>query len=121
MVNLRNLAGAAALLAAGFGTAHAQTAPDATAGKTLFVQNCSVCHQASGAGGLHFGNAVSADLRAPELETEYHNDDSLILRAILYAKDETGAPLDAPMPVWAGRISTAQAKDILAYLHTLHS
>jgi mono/diheme cytochrome c family protein len=97
------------------------TAPGIDVGKALFDANCAVCHRASGAGGIHFGNAVSADLRAPGLEATYHGDDALILRAILHAIDQNGAPLDAPMPAWTGRLSSTQAKEIIAYLHTLHS
>lgn len=97
------------------------TAAGVTAGKALFDANCAACHRASGAGGIYFGNAVSADLRAPGLETTYHGDNALILRAILHAIDQNGAPLDAPMPAWAGRLSSTQAKEIIAYLHTLHS
>jgi mono/diheme cytochrome c family protein len=96
---------------------HPETKPKIDAGKILFDANCSVCHRTSGAGGVHFGAAVSADLRAPGLETTYHDDDALILRAT----DQDGARLDAPMPAWAGRLSTVQAQDIIAYLHTLHS
>jgi mono/diheme cytochrome c family protein len=95
--------------------------PKIGAGKVLFDANCAVCHRASGAGGIHFGDAVSADLRSPGLETTYHDDDTLILRAILHAMDQNGAPLDAPMPAWSRRLSTGQAKEIVAYLHTLHS
>jgi mono/diheme cytochrome c family protein len=103
--------------------AGAQTAPAnseaALVGKNLFDANCAACHQASGAGGIHFGNVVSADLRAPKLENTYHGQDALILRAILHAKDQNGVPLNSPMPAWAGRLSPQQAKDIIAYLHTL--
>jgi len=102
----------------------AQTEPTATsdlsAGKTLFNTNCVACHLASGAGGVHFGSAVSADLQSPGLEQTYRDNDHLIVRAILEAKDQDGAPLDMPMPAWSGRISQAQAEDIVAYLHTLH-
>jgi mono/diheme cytochrome c family protein len=126
MFNFRKLLPAIALLA-GCGAAQAQSssmaapAVDTSAGQALFLQNCAACHLATGAGGVHFGNAVSADLRAPELETTYHNNDALILRAILQAKDEDGEPLDPPMPAWAGRLSQTQAGQILAYLHKLHS
>jgi len=89
------------------------------AGAALYNADCAVCHQPSGAGGIHFGDAVSADLRAPGLEQTYHGSDALILRAILQAKDETGAPLDLPMPAWSGRLTAAQADEIIKYLHTL--
>lgn len=95
--------------------------PSANSGKPLFEASCSGCHLATGAGGVHFGNVVSADLRAPGLEARYHNNDSLLLRAILHGKDQDGQPLHSPMPVWAGRLSNAQAEDIIAYLKTLHS
>ncbi|WP_297443849.1 cytochrome c [Acidocella sp.] len=90
-------------------------------GKELFLAHCSACHLASGAGGVHFGSAVSADLRAPGLETTYHNNDKLLLRAILDARDETDEPLDAPMPAWRGKLTQSDAQDIIAYLKTLHS
>ncbi len=93
----------------------------AAAGKALYMRNCSGCHLASGAGGVHFGDAVSADLRAPGLETTYHHSTKLMLRAILQARDEDGKRLDQPMPAWAGKITQAQALDIIAYLKTLHS
>jgi mono/diheme cytochrome c family protein len=70
---------------------------------------------------VHFGEAVSADLRAPGLEGTYHHSSSLLLRAILEAEDENGQPLDPPMPTWKGRLSPAEALDIIAYLKTLHS
>jgi mono/diheme cytochrome c family protein len=90
-------------------------------GTQLFLTNCSSCHLASGKGGVRFGDVQSADLRAPALEQTYKHSDALLLRAILDAKDEDGAPLDHPMPAWKGKLTTAQATDIIAYLKTLHS
>ncbi len=91
-------------------------------GATLFANNCARCHGPDGAGGRKFSSgAVSADLRAPGLEQTYHGDDRLILRAILEAKDEDGKRLDHPMPAWRDKLSERQAKEILAYLHTLRS
>lgn len=94
---------------------------NAVIGKSLYVADCSGCHLASGAGGMHFNQAVSADLRSPGLETTYKHNDDLLLRAILEAKDETGKRLDSPMPAWKSRLSLPQALDIIAYLKTLHS
>jgi mono/diheme cytochrome c family protein len=111
------------------GAAQAQTMQSATmtsaggslaTGRMLYAADCAVGHLASGAGGVHFGAAVSADLQSPGLEQTYRGDDKLIMRAILEAKDQDGAPLDHPMPAWAGRLSPAEAADIVAYLHTLH-
>lgn len=95
--------------------------PPAKAGAALFASDCASCHRADGSGGMKFGSAVSADLRAPGLEKTYRGSDKLILRAILYAKDQDGERLDHPMPAWKGKLSVAQAKEIIAYLHTLHS
>ncbi len=102
--------------------AMAQTKGDAAAGAKLFAANCASCHLASGAGGVKFASgSVSADLRAPGLEKTYRHSNKLLLRAILTAHDEDNERLDQPMPAWKGRITTAQAQDIIAYLHTLHS
>jgi len=90
-------------------------------GKTLFDNNCSACHLATGAGHVKFGTVVSADLRAPRLENTFHNDDALLQRAILEAKDQNGQPLSEPMSAWAGRLTTDQVEDIIAYLKTLKS
>lgn len=93
---------------------------NADMGKTLYAADCSSCHLASGAGGMHFGSAVSEDLRAPGLETTYKHNDTLLARAILKGIDETGEPLDAPMPAWQSRLTAPQVQDIIAYLKTLH-
>jgi mono/diheme cytochrome c family protein len=103
--------------------ASAQTSASATGsasvGKTLYAANCAACHLASGKGGVHLGSAISANLTAPGLETTYHHSDSLLLRAILEAKDQDDQPLDAPMPAWINTLTPAQALDIITYLHTL--
>ncbi len=90
-------------------------------GHKLYNAHCASCHRADGHGGVHFAHAVSADLQAPGLEHTYHENDALILRAILQARDEDGDRLDAPMPKWEGRLSQPQAEAIVAYLHTLHA
>ncbi len=94
---------------------------DVTSGNALYKQDCSSCHLASGAGGVHFGQAVSADLRAPGLEKTYHHSTKLLMRAILHARDQSDQPLDRPMPAWQGQLSQAQVLNIIAYLKTLHS
>lgn len=110
----------AAALLIGFGAVPAQAASVAT-GKTLFQSDCASCHGKNGAGGKHIGSAVSADLQAPGLEKTYHHKTSLIVRAILHGKDETGQPLNPVMPRWKGQLTKAQARDIVAYLKTLKS
>lgn len=115
----RFIAGAIfATVLGGTGFAHANTV---ATGKALYMAHCSGCHRANGAGGVHFGKAVSANLRAPGLETTYHHSTKLLVRAILDARDEDGDRLDQPMPAWKGRLTKVQALDIIAYLKTLHS
>jgi mono/diheme cytochrome c family protein len=92
-----------------------------SAGKALYLSHCSGCHRVNGAGGMHFGKAVSANLQAPGLENTYHHSTKLLVRAILDARDEDGDRLDHPMPAWKGRLSRAQALDIIAFLKTLHA
>ncbi len=123
-ITLSCLIGLASLPAASFAATatpahHATLTRNAMAGKTLFDEHCASCHQADGRGGTRFGHVVAANLRAPHLEALYHHSDALLVRAILYGKDEDGGHLDAPMPHWAGRLSHAQAVSIVAYLHTL--
>lgn len=109
----------AAAIASGALLLGAAPARAALPGKALFQSRCAVCHNKDGSGGKHFGDAVSADLRAPGLENVYHHDDKLLLRAILTGRDEDNQPLDAPMPKWKGTISDQQAKEIVTYLKTL--
>jgi len=95
-------------------------AAEVAKGKRLFEANCAVCHKANGSGGVKLGTATSADLRAPDLEQAYHNDDALVRRAILDGKDESGEALDPVMPRWRGRVSRQDVKAIIAFLKTLH-
>ena len=92
---------------------------DAFQGKALFQQHCVVCHQADASGGLPVGTATSADLRQRNLQPLYHNDTSLLTRAILDGNDQDGADLDPVMPRWRGTLSEADAQLVIAYLKTL--
>ncbi|MBI1220522.1 MAG: c-type cytochrome [Rhodobacteraceae bacterium] len=93
-------------------------AGNAVAGKKLFLQKCQVCHKADASGGIKIGDTESANLQAPALESQYNETDALILRAMLDGKDEDGGDLDKVMPRWRGKITDAQAQDILAFLKT---
>ncbi len=119
----RSHAAAASLLlfgAAALHVARAAPEPAVAAGKRLFDADCVMCHRADGSGGVHFGHGVvSADLRAPRLERTYHHENRLIVRAILDGRDQSDRPLHAPMPHWGGTLTVAQARDIVAFLHTL--
>lgn len=107
-------------LTAGAALAASTASPaDPALGKQLFRSHCAVCHKADASGGVKLGDATSADLQAPELESQYKETDALILRAMLDGKDEDGEDLDKIMPRWRGKITDAQANDILAYLKTV--
>ncbi len=98
----------------------AGVAGDAHTGRALFLSHCAVCHKANAAGGIKLGDTTSADLQAPGLESQYHENDALIKRAILDGEDEEGGQLDKIMPRWAKKgLTDAQANDIIAYLHTV--
>lgn len=88
-------------------------------GRNSFEANCAVCHKADGSGGAKLGKAVSADLRAPDLEKTYPTD-ALLRRAILDGKDEKGKPLNPMMPHWRGALSAKNVNAIIAFLKTLH-
>lgn len=92
---------------------------DAHAGHHIFLTHCAVCHKSDASGGVKLGDTKSADLQSPGLEKMYHNNDSLIKRAILHGKDEEGGNLDSIMPHWAGRLTDQQVNDVIAYLHTV--
>ena len=98
----------------------AATVEAETAGQELYETNCSACHGANGAGGLKVGNSTAADLRSPELESTYNNDDALVSRAILQGIDQKGDNLDTEMPRFQGKLSQQQVNQIIAYLKTLH-
>lgn len=107
-----------ALAALALAAPAALAAGDATAGKAIFLKDCSVCHKPDASGGIKLGDAKSADLRAPELETTYHESDASLADAILNGKDEDGEALDKVMPRWKGKLSATQVADIIAFLKT---
>ncbi|MCL5264532.1 MAG: cytochrome c [Chloroflexi bacterium] len=101
-------------------TAAAVTPAAASAnGEQLYKANCAACHGANGAGGTKIGKATAADLRQPKLEPGYHNDTTLLRRAIVEGKDEKGGDLDEAMPRFKGKLSDSNVDAIVTYLKTL--
>ncbi|MEX1663658.1 cytochrome c [Thioclava sp. 15-R06ZXC-3] len=92
----------------------------ATGGQGLYQQDCASCHGESGTGGMKVGGAVSSDLRAPGLEKMYHDNDTLLARAILTGVDAKGQTLDPAMPRWRGSLNSKQVQSIIDYLKSLH-
>ncbi len=96
------------------------SAADATNGQALFAANCASCHGASASGGK-VGTTDVPDVRWGAIGSTFKNDPALVQRAILKGLDESGQPLDAVMPRFGdtGKLTDAQAADIVAYLQTL--
>lgn len=92
---------------------------NAHVGHHVFLTHCVVCHKADASGGVKLGDVESADLQSPGLEKQYHQNDTLIKRAILHGKDEEGGDLDKIMPRWAGKLTDQQVNDVIAWLHTV--
>lgn len=110
-----------ALCASTLAPAPARAASNVDVGKRLFMGHCAVCHKRDASGGIKLGDTESADLQSPGLEKMYHNDDTLMRRAIMDGKDEEGGNLDTIMPRWghvANRLTVAQVNDIIAFLKT---
>ncbi|OIQ70585.1 cytochrome c6 [mine drainage metagenome] len=110
--------GTLAVAALALSSSVASAAGDVAAGAAIFKSHCVVCHKADASGGIHFGATESADLRAPELEKQYKETDALIMRAMLDGKDEDGKDLAKIMPRWRGRLTDAQAANVIAFLKT---
>jgi mono/diheme cytochrome c family protein len=94
-------------------------AADPTSGQTLFQANCVTCHGKDAAGGNKVGDATAPDIRWTAIGDQFKNDPVLLRRAILNGKDEDGNDLDDAMPNFEGKLTNAQADDIVAYLQTL--
>ncbi len=88
-------------------------------GEVLFYEDCAVCHGADGAGDKKVGGATTGDLRWAKLSDTFHNDLSLINRAILEGKDEDGKNLDPEMPLWKDTLTSDQVQQVIAFLQTL--
>jgi mono/diheme cytochrome c family protein len=80
--------------------------------------SCAACHGMNGAGGVHVGGAVSADLRHASLVTHMKHPYTLALieRAIAKGIDSDGQSLSPVMPRW--QMSAADLHDVSEYVFT---
>ncbi len=116
-------AGAAMNSSAANGRAIFQTGRD-VAGKQIRAMrpplrpSCAACHGVNGAGGIHVGSAVSADLRHAALVTHMKHPYTLALleRAIAKGIDSDGQPLNTVMPRW--QMSSTDLHDVSEYVLT---
>ena len=108
-----------ALAAPSAAPAGAPLGADAAAGQQLYGQYCGACHGPDAKGGVKLGDATSADIRWQAIGPLYHNDPTLVTRAITQGLDQDGQQLDDVMPRWGTRLTAAQVQDLVAYLQTL--
>jgi len=88
-------------------------------GKTLFLQNCAVCHQPDGSGTQNWKSRDAlGNLPPPPLNGtahSWHHDLETLARYIR----EGGAPLGGTMPAFAHRFTEAEIESLLAYIQSL--
>ena len=120
---LGTIAGRVAIAWLGLAAFPSRAAPplvaDAAAGQALYQQNCQACHGPDAKGGIKLGDATAADLRWDQLGPTYHNDPTLVARAISQGLDQDGQALDDVMPRWQGKLTAGQVQDLVSYLQTL--
>jgi mono/diheme cytochrome c family protein len=80
--------------------------------------SCAACHGVNGAGGIHVGGAVSADLRHAAMVTHMKHPYTLALleRAISKGIDSDGQQLSPVMPRW--QMSSTDLHDVAEYVLT---
>ena len=84
---------------------------DVDEGKRLFEGHCSACHGAKGHGDTPIGQALKvANIYSEILEHEH--DNAHLIEEIMAGK---GA-----MPAWKGKLSPAQAQNILDYIKMIN-
>jgi len=88
-------------------------------GKSLFSDNCQVCHGVQGVGETYSVEMLGAKdyLMAPPLDDSthaWHHTDDQLVRIIL-----EGSQRKSRMAGWKGRLNEQQARDIVSYIKTL--
>ncbi|HLI94792.1 MAG TPA: c-type cytochrome [Candidatus Baltobacteraceae bacterium] len=88
-----------------------------TASPAPLRSSCEQCHGATGAGGVHIGGAVSADLRHDALTKGQKHPYTIALleRAISTGVDNDGEKLSPVMPRW--KMSKADLHAVAVYVY----
>jgi cytochrome c553 len=84
--------------------------PQETAGRQVFVSQCSRCHYADAEKGLN-GPGLEGLLRKPYLPSGQAANDARVSAVILHGRNM--------MPALGNTLSDEQLQDLMAYLHTL--
>jgi mono/diheme cytochrome c family protein len=89
---------------------------DATKGKTVFQQNCMICHGAKGRGD---GPAASGLATRPANYSERHS--SLERQLKIITEGGASEKLSPIMPAWGDTLSEQEIKDVVTYVRTVLS
>jgi mono/diheme cytochrome c family protein len=104
--------GAAVAVPAAFGHGSAKVQGNPTAGKAIFVSNCSVCHT--------FKAAKGVGKNGPNLDTVKLSQASIIKQVTLGGTAVMGAAgkkFPAQMPGYKSSLSAQQIKDVSAFVY----
>ncbi|HZP17866.1 MAG TPA: c-type cytochrome [Terriglobales bacterium] len=84
-------------------------AQDAAAGKTIFTSKCALCHGADGKAQTPMGKTLKiADFHSPDVQNK---SDAELKGIITNGKNK--------MPAFKGKLTDAQAGDVVAYIREL--
>jgi len=76
---------------------------------SVFNAKCAMCHAADGSGNTPAGKATKArDLASPEVQSQ---TDAQLSEIVTNGKNK--------MPAYKGKLTDAQIKEVIAYIHTL--
>jgi mono/diheme cytochrome c family protein len=91
---------------------------DSVLGAQLYQSNCAGCHGADAAGSQS-GSLEVPGIGSQVLKTDYGNNTASIKNAILNGKDTDGGDLETGMPRFLGKLSDAEAREIIVHLQYL--
>lgn len=100
---------------AGFRTLDARGG-DAHKGKALYKEHCFSCHGPTGKG----DGPLAGDLPKKPVDIGEKLDGFFEIESLLISSVIMGGKVDAGMPAFEGTLSKQDAKDILAYVRSVH-
>jgi len=94
----------------------AALSPEASAGKKLFDQNCTLCHIPTSTQ-TKIGPGLKGVLKNKELPYSHRPATVANVREQIEKGNAQGKPM--PMPPFGSKLSATQINDVIAYLKTL--